>query len=304
MLDDRHYMRSNRFRTHWWSTTVLLIAANVIAFITQLVIRNEWPASERFLALSVDGLRHGYVWQLLTFQFMHGGWLHLFFNCLAIFMFGRDVEQALGRKSFLTLYIGSGVIGGILQALFSILLANLFHTPEFELVRVVGASAGAFGLVAAFATLYPERPIMLLIYFIPVNMRAKFLLLFEGLFTLFGILTVLRQWNIPGMQVAHAAHLGGMLTGICYVRFAGRWEWPQFRRPGKRRIHKLVKVPSQTSLRWGQKKSGGIEDLPPDEFLSKEVDPILDKISAHGIQSLTDTERRILQAAREKVTKR
>jgi len=66
----------------------------------------------------------------------------------------------------------------------------------------------------------------------------------------------------------------------------------------------LVKVPSQASGRWGQKKSGTAEDLPPEEFLSKEVDPILDKISAHGIQSLTDRERRILQAAREKIVKR
>jgi membrane associated rhomboid family serine protease len=303
MLEDRHYMRGNPFRTHWWSTTVLLIAANVITFIGQLIVRNSWPESDRFLALSVDGLRHGYLWQLLTFQFLHGGFWHLFFNCLAIFMFGRDVEQALGRKSFLTLYIGSGVVGGVLQVIFSKVLAILLHTPQFEFVRVVGASAGAFGLVAAFATLYPERPIMLLIYFIPVNMRAKFLLLFEGLFTLFGILIALRQWNIPGAQVAHAAHLGGMLAGIWYIRYAARWEWPQLHRPRKRRVHKLVKVPSQTSLRWGQKRAGA-EDLPPDEFLSREVDPILEKISAQGIQSLTESERRILQAARDKVAKR
>jgi len=58
-------------------------------------------------------LSHGYVWQLLTFQFMHGNFLHLLLNCWAIFMFGREVEQALGRKSFLTLYLSSGVIGGL-----------------------------------------------------------------------------------------------------------------------------------------------------------------------------------------------
>ena len=134
-----------------------------------------------YFALSVDGLRHGFVWQLLTYQFMHGGWLHLLLNCWAIYVFGREVEGTLGWKRFLTLYFSSGVIGGLFQALAGVLLGGAFAAP------VVGASAGAFGLVAAFATLYPERPLMLLLFFIiPVSMRAKFLLLFSALLTVFG----------------------------------------------------------------------------------------------------------------------
>ena len=294
MLDDRYYMRRPTFGSPW-SATVVLVAVNVVAFILQSVLSgfSSFPTN-RFFALSVDGLRHGFVWQLLTYQLMHGGLIHLLLNCWAIYVFGREVEDTLGRQKFLALYFSSGVIGGLFQALGGLLLRG--HFAE----SVVGASAGAFGLVAAFATLYPERPLMLLIFFIiPVNMRSKFLLLFSALLALFGII-------FPLDNIAHAAHLGGMLTGIVFVRYAvhWHWRWPRLRRTRNQPPRPLVKVPRQTSAPWSQNQGALGEDMPPAEFLSKAVDPILDKISAHGIQSLTERERRILQAARDKMAKR
>jgi membrane associated rhomboid family serine protease len=272
-----------------------LLVVNVVAFIIQSAVErfttfriNDW------FALSVDGLRHGFAWQLLTYQLMHGGWLHLLLNCWAIYVFGREVEETLGRISFLTLYFTSGVIGGLFQALAGVLLGGAFAVP------VVGASAGAFGLIAAFAVLYPERPLMMLLFFIiPVSMRAKFLLLFSGLLTLFGIV-------FPMDNIAHAAHLGGMLTGIVFVRYAiyWHWQWPRLRQPRPHPLRPLVKAPLRVSAQWGQSIPRVDEDLPPEEFLSKAVDPILDKISAHGIQSLTDRERKILETAREKMARR
>ncbi|PWU13088.1 MAG: hypothetical protein C5B50_20000 [Verrucomicrobia bacterium] len=299
MLEDRHYMRQPRFRAQV-SVTVVLLGVLVVAYVLQLVLErfSTFPTNY-YLALSLDGLRQGFVWQLITFQFMHGGWLHLLLNCWAIYMFGRELEATLGRGRFLALYFSSGVIGGLLQALAGLALGGVFAAP------VVGASAGAFGLVAAFAMLYPERPLMLLLFFIiPVNMRAKFLLLFSGIVALAGILfPASNSLTQTGPGVAHAAHLGGMIAGILFIRFAADWRWPQFQRraPSPRR---LVRVPSPKSSAWGRARGNEQEDLPPDEFLSKEVDPILDKISAHGIQSLTERERRILEAAREKMAKR
>ncbi len=294
MLDDRYYMRRPTFGSPW-SATVVLVAVNVVAFILQSVLSgfSSFPTN-RFFALSVDGLRHGFVWQLLTYQLMHGGLIHLLLNCWAIYVFGREVEDTLGRQKFLALYFSSGVIGGLFQALGGLLLRG--HFAE----SVVGASAGAFGLVAAFATLYPERPLMLLIFFIiPVNMRSKFLLLFSALLALFGII-------FPLDNIAHAAHLGGMLTGIVFVRYAvhWHWRWPRLRRTRNQPPRPLVKVPRQTSAPWSQNQGALGEDMPPAEFLSKAVDPILDKISAHGIQSLTERERKILQTAREKMVGR
>jgi membrane associated rhomboid family serine protease len=273
----------------------VLLVVNVIAFIFQSVVErsSNFPIYAWF-ALSVDGLRHGFVWQLLTYQLMHGGWLHLLLNCWAIYVFGREVEETLGRNIFLTLYFTSGVIGGLFQGLAGVLLGGAFALP------VVGASAGAFGLVAAFATLYPERPLMLLLFFIiPLSMRAKFLLLFSALLTVFGVI-------VPYGNIAHAAHLGGMLTGMVFVRYAiyWHWHWPRLDRTPSQPLRPLVKTPHRASTAWGQTNARPEEDLPPDEFLSKAVDPILDKISAHGIQSLTERERRILETARQKMVRR
>ena len=279
-----------------WSATVVLLVVNVVAFILQNVLYRFLPnfPTDPYLALSVSGLRHGYAWQLLTYQFMHGGWLHLLLNCWAIYVFGRAVEETLGWKRFLTLYFSSGVIGGLFQALAGVLLGGAFATP------VVGASAGAFGLVSAYSTLYPERRLTLLLFFIiPVSMRAKFLLLFSAVLTVCGII-------FPMDNIAHAAHLGGMLTGIVFVRYAmhWHWRWPRLPRTRSQPLRPMVKVPRRSSAVWGQNQGGVEEDLPPDEFLSKAVDPILDKISAHGIQSLTERERRILETAREKMVRR
>jgi membrane associated rhomboid family serine protease len=281
----------------------VLLVVNVVAFIIQNVLYrfSTFPVDGWF-ALSVGGLRDGFVWQLLTYQFMHGGWLHLLLNCWAIYVFGREVEHTLGRNSFLALYFSSGVIGGLFQSLAGVLLDGAFAAP------VVGASAGAFGLVAAFATLYPEQPLMMLVYFIvPVRMRAKFLLLISALVALVGIaFPGLLAWLGLGGNIAHAAHLGGMTTGIVFVRYAihWHWHWPRFQRPRSQPLRPLVRVPRRAAAVWGQKQGGVDEDLPPDEFLSKAVDPILDKISAQGIQSLTERERKILETAREKMVRR
>jgi membrane associated rhomboid family serine protease len=294
MLEDRHYMRRPSFRSGR-SATVTLLIVNVVAFLVQSIHYGYPPVLPEggYFALSAEGLRHGYLWQLLTFQFMHGGLLHLLLNCWAIYIFGREVEEAFGQKSFLTLYFSSGIIGGIFQALAGLLPGGNFAGP------VVGASAGAFGLVAAFAMLYPERPLTLLLFFIiPVNMRAKFLLLFSALIALFGL--AFRTGNI-----AHAAHLGGMLTGVVFVRYAIHWNlrWPRFVKKSGPPARPLVRVHSQKSALWGN-KTAVPEDLPAEEFLSKEVDPILEKISAHGIQSLTERERRVLESARARMAKR
>jgi hypothetical protein len=100
--------------------------------------------------------------------------------------------------------------------------------------------------------------------------------------------------------------MGGMLAGIFFVRYAMHWNlhWPNLNRRRGSPPRRLVKVSSANSARWGRAKSAAETELPADEFLSREVDPILDKISAHGIQSLTERERRILEAARQRMGKR
>ncbi|HWC60941.1 MAG TPA: rhomboid family intramembrane serine protease, partial [Verrucomicrobiae bacterium] len=163
-LADRHYMREPT--SHWrFSATVMLVVLLVVAFILQHMVSEDFEA--HYLALSLDGIKRGFVWQLLSFQFLHAGLMHLILNGFTLWMFGREVEQVLGKARFLTLYFLSGAIGGLFQILLSLISQSLFGG------WVVGASAGIFGVVAAFAMLAPDRMLTMLLFFIiPVNLRA------------------------------------------------------------------------------------------------------------------------------------
>ena len=197
------------------SATVVLVALNIIAFLVQTKIIPD-SIDEQYLELSLRGLLHGYVWQLLTYQFMHGGWVHLLVNCWALFVFGRGVEWTVGRARFLVLYFCGGIVGGLFQ------MGAAFVWPDTFGGATVGASAGIFGVVAAFAMLFPnQRLIMLLFFILPINMRAKTLLWVVLGLTALGISFPHSPFvmKILGGNVAHFAHLGGILTGLAFSRF-------------------------------------------------------------------------------------
>jgi len=300
MLDDRDYMREPVYRDRpqmpHMSFTVALLIVNAAVFVAELAA-SHLPQSlvieDQYLALSLAGLKHGFVWQLLTFQFMHAGLWHLLLNSLAIYFFGRPVETALGHRHFLTLYLSSGILGGLVQMLLAALIPNYFDAP------VVGASAGASGLVAAFAILHWEDRFSLLLYFIPVSMTGKTLLAVSLALAFFGMVLT------PNSGIANAAHLGGILTGGFYVRLFIQGSWLQWRFPARRAApRELVNVRTARSGSWRSSAGKRDEEESTEQFVKSEVDPILDKISAHGIQSLTAREREILEKARARMTKR
>ena len=294
MLEDRDYMREPAYYGPRVSFTVALLIVNAIVFLVQLVAGSSLQGlqfQDTYFALSLEGLKQGFVWQLLTFQFMHAGWMHILFNSLAIYFFGRPVEDALGRRHFLTLYLASGIIGGLVQMLFA------YWLPSFD-GAVVGASAGASGLIAAFAILHWTERFSLLIYFIPVSMTGKMLLAVSLALAFFGLLT-------PNSSIANAAHLGGILTGAFYVRLFIQGQWSGWRFPVRRTAPREYAVKrAGKGMFWRSSADEPDEDLSTDDFLKSEVDLILDKISAHGIQSLTAREREILEKARSKMGKR
>ncbi|HTA95738.1 MAG TPA: rhomboid family intramembrane serine protease [Verrucomicrobiae bacterium] len=294
MLEDRDYMRQPAYHEPRISFTVALLIVNAVVFVIQLVADNfprGLQVEYEYFALSIAGLSNGYVWQLLTFQFMHASWMHLIFNSLAIFFFGRSVETVLGRSRFLAVYFSSGIIGGAMQMLFAL------WRPDFFGGAVVGASAGAYGLVAAFAVINWTERFTLLVYFIPVTMRGKTLLWVSIGLALVGLLT-------PGSGIANAAHLGGILTGFFCVRYIfGRW--PQLEFPSRRsQAREFAATSVGKKSFWRSAANQPDEDLSADEFLQREVDPILEKISAHGIHSLTARERETLEKARVKMVRR
>ena len=277
MLEDRDYMRQPVYRELRVSFTVALLIVNAIVFLVECVACGYPPvfSTGNYFALSVEGLKHGFVWQLLTYQFMHAGLLHIFLNCWVIYVFGREIEETLGHQRFLALFFASGVIGGLFQSGIGWIL------PDYFGGATVGASAGAFGLVAAYAILFPERELTMLLFFVvPIRLSAKMLLILSAVLAVLGIV-------FPISNIANAAHLGGMLTGVFFALQFSRGHWPQWQFPSR-------STPSRKSK----------NELSTDEFVKNEVDPILDKISTHGIQSLTAREREILEKAGSKMGKR
>jgi membrane associated rhomboid family serine protease len=287
------------YRPAWSMTTILLISL-FVCFVVQTIAEGFWDGRvDSWFALSTQGLRDGRIYQLVTFQFMHGGWMHLLGNMFTLYFVGRAMEETLGRWGLLRLYLLSGTVGGLLQ------IALAFAFPAYFDHPVVGASAGIIGLVAAFATRAPDQPIMWLVFFIlPVTFPAKVLLLIFAFVSVAGLLGSLMPHPIFS-NIAHAAHLGGMLTGIFYIRWVGRMPRPfEFWRPFARRNPPKRELVGAAPRRVWRSTSKPVEDLPPAEFISREVDPILEKISAQGIHSLTERERQVLEAARNKMAKR
>lgn len=290
MLEDRDYMRqSGRYLR--WSATLVLVIVLVVVWVLQVTVLSHSDFIG-YLVLSLPGIKHGFVWQLLTFQFLHANFWHLFCNCWALYMFGVHVESALGRIRYLALYFLSGLIGGLLWVLAALVWPNYF------VGGVLGASAGIFGVVAAFAMLFPDET-LLLFFIIPI--RAKWLLIISIGMAAFGIAFP----DQAGGNIAHVAHLGGILTGMAFIRFGGEFS-RNFLEPfeSRRRKRELMKAVSIKIPQWPRQKSDAPAEVPEEEFISREVDPILDKISQHGIQSLTERERKILEAARNRMAKR
>ncbi len=144
-------------------------------------------------------------WQLVTYGFMHDtrSWMHIIFNMLMLWMFGRDIERLMGARRFLTYYMVCVIGAGIVQ-----LLAGVIQGWG---VPTVGASGGVFGIFLAYAMAFPNRRVMLM--FPPIPMPAKYFVILLGLFEL----TMGYSGAAPG--IANFAHLGGMLFGYGLIKY-------------------------------------------------------------------------------------
>lgn len=166
-------------------------------------------------------LKLGWVWQVFTYMFLHGGFFHLFFNMYALYLFGRPLEARWGNREFLLFYLFSGVGAGIVTFVW-----NLFQNP---FIPTIGASGAIFGVVLAFGLEFPDA-MLLLFFFIPV--RAKYAAFIFGGIELVMILTGTMQ------GIGHFTHLAGLLFGYIYYIWRIRGS---FRITGIRRSRKKVK---------------------------------------------------------------
>lgn len=193
------------------SVTQVLLALNVAVF----ALQGLWPGSIEVFALwppaPPGSLEHpGFqLWQLVSYGFLHGSLLHLGFNMLALWMFGRDVEGVLGARRFAQYYLTCVVTAAVVQ-LFTM---HLMGAPPYP---TVGASGGVFGLLLAFGLLFPRRVVMLLIPPIPLPARA--------FVVVYGLIELVLGVTETQSGVAHFAHLGGLAGGFLLLQYwRGRW---------------------------------------------------------------------------------
>ncbi len=236
-------------------------------------------------AYSVDtGIRHGQIWRLITFQFLHGNFGHLLFNMIALYFFGAFVEQHWRSRGFLVFYLLCGMAGA--AAYSGLHLAGLYRDPG-----IVGASAGIFGILAVAALIAPNMQVRLLLPPVTLTMKQLALVLLA-----IGALVVIVGGRNAGGE---AGHLGGALAGFLLFKIPVlRAMLERLSQGGTRpKSRKLIQVRDLRKRRYEKK-------LRPKSRVSREdaseVDRILDKINQHGLQSLTEEERELLTRAGRK----
>jgi membrane associated rhomboid family serine protease len=292
-----------------WSGWAILLTINVVVFLLQVMVdpsslathmpRFEKSIVGQWLALDSGQISWLLPMQLFTYQFLHGGVWHLLMNGLGLFFIGRALEPSIGRQEIIGLYLVSGVVGALFQLGFAAVFPAQFAGP------MVGASAGVFGFMGVLARLFPYREVYLLLFFV-LPIRLKLHWVFWGSFAIAMVSILAAIRTEAGDSVAHAAHLGGLLYGAFYVaKLVRNGGFMRFL-PGMPRIRFVsdgsAKGSAATHRRnWRKPRVVDAAEVAEGDFMSREVNPILDKISEQGIQSLTERERKILDKAKSKM---
>ncbi|MGA2518228.1 MAG: rhomboid family intramembrane serine protease [Thermodesulfobacteriota bacterium] len=146
-----------------------------------------------------------YLWQLLTYMFLHGGFFHILFNLLALWMFGGELENLWGSRRFLFYFFFCGIGAGIITVLCTVIL-----TPQYQFIPVIGASGAIYGILLAFGWLFPNR--LIYVYFL-FPIPAKYFVI------IFGLIEFFSSIGGAGGGVSHLTHLGGLLFGILYMLY-------------------------------------------------------------------------------------
>ena len=195
-------------------TQTLLIANLAVWFFDTLLQRYGISLTQVF-GLHYINASGFHIWQPLTYMFMHGSFSHLFCNMFAVLMFAPILEQEWGERKFIIYYIICGLGAAIVQeAVWAIKIQSLLSAYSAESVMLnyasqvvtIGASGAVFGILFAFGWLFPEVPMFIL--FLPIPIRARTFVMIYAAIELFAGFS-----NVPGDNVAHFAHLGGMLFG-------------------------------------------------------------------------------------------
>jgi membrane associated rhomboid family serine protease len=293
-FSDRGYYRSepsNSFLQEW-TGVLTIIVANIAVWVANLLGANEFPVN-RFLALEGDLPQHLLkAWELVTYGFVHDSqnpW-HLVFNMLALWFFGREVEEIMGRAEFFRFYMTAIVLSGIAW-LVSVQVGQPLQAPRMFLV---GASGAVMAVLAVFIWYFPRQTVLLW-GVLPVPAWALGILYF---------VSDVQGAAAGGGNVAHVAHVAGAIFGLLYA-WRG-WQLGDltnvlaaFRRRRMRVVRPEDDATSPRRPSAPQRDASGL-----DADLQQEVDRILAKISRSGESSLTSAERDTLTQASRRLKER
>ena len=207
-----------------------LLLVNIIAFVATWILQLRGLDLNDLLGLHFFMAADFQVWQLLTYMFLHSGFTHILFNMFALWMFGVVIENVWGPKKFLFYYISCGVGAGIMQEIaqfFSFYFTISAQDPTIgfgELFAIghqlstqlngwttIGASGAVYAILLAFGMIFPNERIF--IFPLPIPIKAKWFVMFYVAIDLFSAM------SSSGDNVAHMAHLGGMLFGYLMIRY-------------------------------------------------------------------------------------
>ncbi|MFG0283063.1 MAG: rhomboid family intramembrane serine protease [Phycisphaerales bacterium JB039] len=299
-LADRDYYR-NRPSGRWsgprgvgvgrlsgWSVNTWIIVINVAIFLIQGTLPRTFdsygPVRFPFFMDPLEAYGHfsttlGFlgleVWRLVTFQFLHANFVHLFFNMFGLFIFGSIVEQFLGSRRYLAFYMICGIFGGLAYLLLNLLgtmgvnLPGALHVDRST--PLIGASAGVFGVIVACAYIAPNAIVQLILP--PVPLRLKW---FAYGYVGIALANLLLGGNNAG---GDAAHVGGAVAGFFFIRNAHLLT----------DFFDIFKDSRKPPAPRARARSAPAAD-------DAEIDRILAKVGTQGIHSLTETEKRALRA--------
>ena len=290
-----------------------LLLVNIIAFVATWILQLRGLDLNDLLGLHFFMAADFQVWQLLTYMFLPSGFTHILFNMFALWMFGVVIENVWGPKKFLFYYISCGVGAGIMQEIaqfFSFYFTISAQDPTIgfgELFAIghqlstqlngwttIGASGAVYAILLAFGMIFPNERIF--IFPLPIPIKAKWFVMFYVAIELFSAM------SSSGDNVAHMAHLGGMLFGYLMIRYWNNHPTAGYGRSNGRQFFDRLKENFEKRSQPKMKvHKGGTNDREDDwEFNAREkqnqeeIDRILDKIRRSGYDSLTKEEKQKL----------
>lgn len=283
MTDDRLQPYTEEPRLTRWVGRIMGTSAVVLLLLQTVFTAPAFVEALQF----VPGQAAGRPWAVLSYMFVHGGLLHLAGNMLVLFVFGPPVERRMGSRAFLAYYLYCGVGAAAL----ALGLSSFMPVDPF-----IGASGAVLGVALAFAFAWPDAE--LVVFPLPLRITARTLVLLLALVDLIAAL-----WVNDG--IAHVAHLGGMAAGYIFFRIQGlaalRRNEREPKPPPRRPV--MAPIPVRQGSPAADVRPAMARPEPRQEISPDEIDRVLDKISAFGLDSLTPDERRFLDEASKRKRK-